>query len=96
MLNQRPRSQATVSRFPVERPIFLALLNEQLECRAREHGHAWVTSREAAWLEAHDLRQSGHTTYRYSTFDEDRSDAALARQRTAASRRRQARSTIPS
>ena len=78
MLNQRPRSQAMMSRFPVERPIFLALLHEQLECRAREHGHAWVTPREAAWLEAHDLRQPGHTVYRYSTFDKDCSDRALA------------------
>lgn len=86
MLNQRPRPQATMSRFPVERPIFLALLHEQLECRAREHGHAWVTPREAAWLEAHDLRQPGHTIYRYSTLDRDVSDRALARKTHGARR----------
>lgn len=67
-----------------ERPsVYLAMLHEQLETRAREHGHAYVTPREGAWLKANNLRQPGHTIYRFSTMEEDRSDAALGRIRNA-------------
>jgi hypothetical protein len=61
------------------RYVRLALLQEQLECRAREHGYAYVTPQEAAWLVANDMWQPGHTIYRFSTFDRDRSDDAIGR-----------------
>lgn len=55
---------------------YMAALGERLADRAHEHGHAYVTPKEGAWLAAHDRRQPGHTRYRYSTPDEDLSDAA--------------------
>lgn len=61
--------------------VYPALLNEQLETRAREHGHAYVTPREAAWLRANGLHQPRHTIHRCSTMDADRSDRALVRSR---------------
>ncbi len=54
----------------------MAALAQRLEARRREHGHAYVTPQEGAWLAAHDRHQPGHTRYRYSTPGEDLSDAA--------------------
>lgn len=65
--------------FRERRSVYLAILNEQLEIRAREYGHAYVTPHEAAWLEANGVHQPGHTTYRFSSMDKDRSDTALER-----------------
>ena len=93
----RPAPPSTTRHHPVnpgppplrERPsIYMAMLNEQLEARAREHGHAYVTPREAAWLEVNDLRQPGHTIHRFSTMEEDRSDASLERISNVSSRDR--------
>lgn len=54
---------------------FMAELIPALERRARTH-HAYVTAGEAAILQRYNLRQPGHTRYRYSTPSEDLSDAA--------------------
>ena len=79
MITRHPRLD-TMTRPLCDRPsVYLALLNEQLETRAREHGHAYVTPREAAWLRANGLRQPEHTKHRYSTVDEDVSNGAIAR-----------------
>lgn len=55
---------------------FMDALLPALEDRRREHGHAYVTWREAQRLNRYGLRQPGHTRYRYSTPSEDLSDAA--------------------
>jgi len=55
---------------------FLATLTKTLDQRAADHTHAYVTESEANRLRAYALHQPGHTTYRYSTFTEDLSDAA--------------------
>jgi hypothetical protein len=34
---------------------YLTILKEQLEIRAREHGEAWLTPQEAAWIRANGL-----------------------------------------
>lgn len=96
MLHQPPRPPAEASPAPGLRSVFVAMLHEQLECRAREHGHAYVTPREAAWLETQNLTQPGHTIHRYSTFDEDRSDRALARRSSRMPARRRGPRVIPS
>ncbi len=55
---------------------FMDHLLPALEERRRSHGWAYVTYRESRELIRHDLRQPGHTRYRYSTPGEDLSDAA--------------------
>jgi hypothetical protein len=55
---------------------FMDALLPALEERRRSHGWAYVTYRESHELIRHDLRQPGHTKYRYSTPGEDLSDAA--------------------
>lgn len=60
------------------RRVYMSALVAQLEERAREHGHAYVTPQEGAWLTANDLRQPGHTVHRFSTPGEDLSDATQA------------------
>ena len=69
--------------FRERRSVYLAMLNEQLEIRAREYGHAYVTPHEAAWLEANELHQPRQTTHRFSRMETDRSDAALERTKSA-------------
>lgn len=46
--------------------------------RTTDTQHGYVTAAEATWLTANDLRQPGHTIYRYSTPNEDLSDEAQA------------------
>jgi len=57
---------------------FFKLLQRRLDKRAKEWGHAWVTEGEAMYLRSNNLRQPGHTIYRYSTPNEDLSDKAQA------------------
>src|SRR5690606_35473001 len=38
-----------------EQSVFLTILTEQLEIRKREHGYAYVTPSEEAWLRAHGM-----------------------------------------
>lgn len=77
MITPIPRNHHRPSRANDRRFVYLAILQEQLECRAREHGYAYVTPQEASWLVANDMWQPGHTVYRFSTFERDRSDDAL-------------------
>lgn len=51
------------------------------ETRRKQDGHAWCTPDEASWLERNNLRQPGHTQYRFSTQGEDLSDEAQERGR---------------
>lgn len=55
---------------------FLRRLNQSLEMRAKHHGFAYVNEHEARVLTHHNLRQPGHTIYRYSVPNEDLSDQA--------------------
>lgn len=43
----------------IRRATYLTILNEQLERRRRDHGHAFLTPTEDAWLQAQGLRQTG-------------------------------------
>jgi hypothetical protein len=47
---------------------YLAILNEQLEIRVREHGQAWVTPQEDAWIRANDLKLRNPYTIRGSNW----------------------------
>lgn len=49
----------------IKRPsTYLTILNEQLEIRAREHGEAWATPEEDAWVRANDVE----LRHRYSVL----------------------------
>jgi hypothetical protein len=54
---------------------YLALLNEQLEIRAREYGQAWLTPDEDAWVRANDL----HLRHHYSVIKGDGTEKARER-----------------
>lgn len=56
---------------------YMASLELRLRTRARDHGFAYVIAEEGDRLTAHDLYQPGHTTHRFSTPSEHRSDAFL-------------------
>ena len=55
---------------------YMASLELRLLTRARDHGYAYVIPSEGERLVASNLYQPGHTIHRFSTPDEDRSDAA--------------------
>jgi hypothetical protein len=56
---------------------YMASLELRLLTRTRDHGFAYVIPSEGDRLTANNLYQPGHTTHRFSTPTEDRSDAAL-------------------
>jgi hypothetical protein len=51
-------------------------LSGRLKQREQEHGFAYVTPNEAAFLKRYGLYQPGHTVFRYSVPGENLSDAA--------------------
>lgn len=59
---------------------YMASLELRLRTRVRDHGFAYVIPSEGERLIANDLYQPGHTSHRFSTLNEDRSDATLAAQ----------------
>lgn len=38
--------------------LYVTILNEELERRQRDHGHAFLTPADEAWLKAHGLRRT--------------------------------------
>jgi hypothetical protein len=57
-MTTRPATTNDLNHLRKQTSVYVAILKEQIEIRAREYGYAWVTPQEHAWLDAHGLLTS--------------------------------------
>jgi hypothetical protein len=57
-MTTRPATTNDLNHLRKQTSVYVAILKEQIEIRAREYGYAWVTPQEHAWLKAHGLLTS--------------------------------------